>query len=129
MNGIILNDIKVVQMMDNRLTQGSSDIIPAKLTKGGELGKSNSLIDSVSFKSLQKKVKDVLKDISNEMINGNIDIKPYYYKKHTGCDYCEYKSICMFNTNIKNNEYNIIKNKGKDLILEELNNNYAEGKI
>ena len=129
MNGIILNDIKVVQMMDNRLTQGSSDIIPAKLTKGGELGKSNSLIDSVSFKSLQKKVKGVLKDISNEMINGNIDIKPYYYKKHTGCDYCEYKSICMFNTNIKNNEYNIIKNKGKDLILEELNNNYAEGKI
>ena len=48
----------------------------------------------------------------------------YYYKKKTGCDFCKYKSICMFNTNIKNNEYNIIRNTSKDVILEELENEY-----
>ena len=37
-----------------------------------------------------------------------IDIKPYNYNKKTGCDYCKYKTICMFNTNIKGNEYNYI---------------------
>ena len=126
MQGIILEDINVVKMMDNKLMQGSSDIIPVKINKDGTLGKSNSLMQEKSFKLLQKKVKDVIKEISNEIINGKIDINPYYYKKKTGCDYCTYKSICMFNTNIKGNEYNIIKNVDRSFILEELDNEYKD---
>ena len=126
MQGIILEDINVVKMMDNKLMQGSSDIIPVKINKDGTLVKSNSLMKEKSFKLLQKKVKDVIKEISNEIINGKIDINPYYYKKKTGCDYCTYKSICMFNTNIKGNEYNIIKNVDRSFILEELDNEYKD---
>lgn len=124
MQGIILEDVQVVKMMDNKLNEGSSDIIPVRLNKGGTLGRSNSLISKESFNALQKKVKDVIKEIVDEIVNGNISISPYYYKKKTGCDFCKYKSICMFNTNIKNNEYNIIRNESKNVILEELENEY-----
>lgn len=124
MQGIILEDIQVVKMMDNKLNEGSSDIIPVRLNKGGTLGRSNSLISKTSFDALQKKVKSVIKEIVTDIVSGNISISPYYYKKKTGCDYCKYKSICMFNTNIKNNEYNIIRNTSKDVILEELENEY-----
>ena len=124
MQGIILEDIQVVKMMDNKLNEGSSDIIPVRLNKGGTLGRSNSLISKDSFNALQRKVKNVIKEIVTDILNGDISISPYYYKKKTGCDYCKYKSICMFNTNIKNNEYNIIRNTSKDVILEELENEY-----
>ncbi len=124
MQGIILEDIQVVKMMDNKLNEGSSDIIPIRLNKGGTLGRSNSLISKNSFDALQKKVKSVIKEIVTDIVSGNISISPYYYKKKTGCDFCKYKSICMFNTNIKNNEYNIIRNTSKDVILEELENEY-----
>ena len=55
------------------------------------------------YKELENK-----QDISKEILKGKIDIKPYNYNKKTGCDYCNYKTICMFNTNIKGNEYNYI---------------------
>lgn len=109
MEGLILADVSVVKMMDNKLQTGASDIIPAYITKEGELSeKKSSVITKEDFDSLQKKVKDIIKEISKEILMGKIDIKPYHYKKKTGCDYCKYKTICGFNTNIKGNEYNVI---------------------
>ena len=109
MKGLILADISVVKLMDNKLETGSSDIIPVYIGKDGELSeKKSSVINKQDFENLQMKVKDTIKEISKEIFRGRIDIKPYSYNKKTGCDYCKYKTICMFNTNIKGNEYNYI---------------------
>lgn len=109
MKGLILADINVVKMMDNKLQTGSSDIVPVYISKDGTISeKKSSVIDKKSFDELQEKVKNIIKEISKEILRGKIDIKPYSYKKKTGCDYCKYKTICMFNTNIKGNEYNYI---------------------
>ncbi len=109
MKGLILADISVVKMMDNKLETGASDIIPVYISKDGTLSeKRSSVISKEDFDSLQKRVKDIIKEISKEILRGKIEIKPYYYNKKTGCDYCVYKTICMFNTNIKGNEYNFI---------------------
>ena len=124
MQGMILEDVNVVRMMDNKIEEGYSDIVPIRLNKGGTLGKTNSLISKTSFEVLQKKVKDVIKEILEEVLKGEINISPYYYKKNTGCEFCKFNSICMFNTNIKGNEYNIIRNTKKEVILEELENEY-----
>ena len=70
--------------------------------------KKSSIISKENFDILQKQVKETIKEISKEILKGKIDIKPYNYNKKTGCDYCKYKTICMFNTNIKGNEYNYI---------------------
>ena len=110
MNGLVLADVEVVKMMDKNLTPGSkSDIIPVSLTKDGEIKKSEaSNITAEEFKELENKVNEIIKQISREILNGEIDIKPYSYSGKTGCDYCKFKSICMFNTNIHGNEYNMI---------------------
>ena len=109
MEGLILADVSVVKMMDNKLQTGASDIIPVYITKDGELSeKKSSVIKKDEFIELQKKVKNIIKEISKEILRGRIEIKPYYYKKKTGCDYCKYKTICSFSTNIKGNEYNYI---------------------
>lgn len=109
MKGLILADVSVIKMMDNKLQTGSSDIVPVYINKDGTISeKKSSVISRDDFNKLQVKVKEIIKEISKEILKGKIDIKPYYYNGKTGCDYCKYKTICMFNTNIKGNEYNYI---------------------
>ena len=109
MKGLILADISVVKLMDNKLQTGASDIIPVYVSKDGTISeKKSSIISKENFDGLQKQVKETIKEISKEILKGKVDIKPYNYNKKTGCDYCKYKTICMFNTNIRGNEYNYI---------------------
>ena len=109
MNGIVLADVNVIKMMDTSIT-GTSDIIPVTLKQDGTISEyKSSTMNEQDFEELQKSVSDVIKQISNEILSGNIDIKPYSYKEQTGCNYCQYKSICMFNPNLKDNTYNLIK--------------------
>lgn len=110
MNGIVLADVNVIRMMDSKVTTGSSDIIPVTFKQDGNISESkSSVIKEDEFSKLQENVSETIKQISEEILSGKIDIKPYNYNNHTGCDYCEYKSICMFNPNLKENTYNYIK--------------------
>ena len=47
----------------------------------------------------------IIKQISTEILDGNINIEPYYSikNKKTPCEYCSYKSICQFSQTTKNN--------------------------
>ena len=109
MQGIVLADIKVIKSMDNKLETGASDIIPVYLKGDGEISKSwSSVATNEEFKNLQKGVKDTIKKLSNEILKGNIEIKPYKYQQNTACDYCKYRTICMFDPTRKNNEYDYI---------------------
>ena len=110
MKGLVLADVDVIRLMDNKLQSGQSDIIPVYLDKDGNISEKRSrVITRDEFDDLQKQVKQIIKDISKEILKGKIDIKPYNYQKKTGCDFCKYKTICMFNNNIKDNDYNYIK--------------------
>lgn len=110
MQGVVLANIEVVKMMDNNLNFGNtSDIIPVGLTGAGNFDKRYSkVLEKEEFDNLQNKVNDIIKEISNEILNGKIDIKPYSYKDENGCTFCEYNSICRFNPNFKDNSYNYI---------------------
>ena len=108
MKGIVLADINVIKSMDKTLEKGASNIIPVYIDSKDNIsnGKS-SCLDMEEFKKLQEYTINTIKEISKENFAGNIDIKPYYKNKKTGCDYCNYKSICQFNSS--NNKYNYIK--------------------
>ncbi|MCI8620498.1 MAG: hypothetical protein HFJ50_01415 [Clostridia bacterium] len=61
-----------------------------------------------------------IKNISNEILSGKIDLKPYSKDKSTPCEYCSYKSICQFDKNKFNNDYNYIPNLTKEEIWEKM---------
>ena len=126
MHGLILADVKVIKMMDNSLEKGASQYIPAYLDKEGNISeKYSSTISKEDFKNLQKQVIDTIKNIGKEIMSGNIDIKPYYDKsKKTPCEYCNYKSLCNFNTRNKNNEYNYIKYMDKKEVLKKISEKF-----
>ena len=122
MKGLILADIDVVKKMDKKLEKGNSNVIPAYIDKDGNLANKSSTITRSQFENLQKYTNKMIKQISNAILSGNIDVKPYYKIKQgkTPCEYCKYRSICNFNTGICKKEYNYIGNAEKEYILEQI---------
>lgn len=124
MNGLVLAEMNVINMMDNNLKDGEkSTTIPVKLKKDGSMDKTSKVVSRKEFEILQKYVKKTLGDISKEILDGNIDIKPYYNvkNKRKPCEYCVYSSICNFKKGFYGNDYNYIDNLEKDYILECMN--------
>lgn len=100
---------------------GTSNIIPAYITKEGEVApKKSSCVTKEQFKMLQKYIIKTIKNISKEILSGKIDIKPYYKTKSTPCGFCEYKTICQFDKNKFCNSYNYIPTLSKEEALEKI---------
>lgn len=124
MKGLILADVNIIRKMDTNIDQepkGVSKIIPAVIKKDGELSsKGTNAVTKEQFEYLQKYTDKLIKQISEEILGGNIDIKPYYDigSKKTPCEYCEYKSICRFDENNACNKYNYINRLSKDVVLD-----------
>ena len=116
MKGLILADVKVAIMQDNNLIPStSSKVIPAYMDKDGNLSpKKSSSITKEEFTKLQNYVNTTIKEIVNEILNGNIELRPYYKNKKTPCEYCTYKNICDFNSGIFKTEYRFINKKTKE---------------
>ena len=118
MNGMILADVNIIKLMDKTLEKGYSKSIPVYIGKDGQISKTKSnTITKEEFTKLQKTARNIIKKIADEILSGNIEIKPTYNKKTKidSCKFCEYKTICKFNP--KTNKYQYIENKAKEDIL------------
>lgn len=121
MKGLILADVKVIKMQDKNLTSGASKIIPAGITsKGGIDKRYTNGVNQDEFKILQQYIYKTIKEISKEILSGNIDLKPYNNKGKTPCEYCSYKSICGFDAKNRDNTYNYIKHKTNDEVVRKM---------
>ena len=106
MKGLILSDVNVVKMHDSTLEKGYSDIVPAFIDKDGNVSlKSSSVASKEEFEKLQKYIYKTIREISDEIFSGNIELKPYYKEKNTPCKYCSYKSMCGFNSGLCQKQY------------------------
>lgn len=121
MKGLILADVKVAKMQDTNLEKGASEIIPAYIDKTGVLSpKKSSIASKEEFIKLQNYINKTIKQIANEIFEGNIELKPYYKNKKTPCEFCSYKNMCGFNSGICKKNYRFIDNLNKDNILEKM---------
>ena len=121
MKGLIIADVKIIKMNDNTLKSGTSKLVPAAITSSGAINeKWTNGVKQEEFKVLQDYIYRTIKEISKEILSGNIDLKPYNKKGTTPCKYCEYKSICGFTAGKNNNEYNYIEQNTKDDIIRKM---------
>ena len=91
---------------------------PKAEDKDGNLSdKKTSGVTAEQFADLQKYMYTVIKQISKEILGGNIDLKPYYKDKKTPCKYCDYKSVCGFNMGGCENSYNYIDKSWRDYYM------------
>lgn len=123
MKGLILADIHIVKMMDHTFEKGASNIIPAYIDAKGNLSTNKpNVLTQEQFQVLQNSIHQTIREISQEILSGQIKMEPYYNstKKKTPCEYCKYHSICQFTPGFCNNQYRYIGNKTKDEIMNEL---------
>lgn len=121
MKGLILADIKVIKMHDKNLETGTSKLVPATITKSGDIseGKTNG-VNKEEFEVLQNYIYKTIRQISKEILSGNIALKPYNKNGKTPCEYCSYKAICGFNPRLCGNSYNYVEKKSKDDIIRKM---------
>ena len=122
MKGLILADVNIIKKMDTNIEETkTSALIPAGIKKDGEINvQKTNAITKEQFEYLQKYMNKIIKQISEEILDGKIDVKPYYNSKNkrTPCTYCQYKSICRFDENSGCNDYNYISNLNKEALLD-----------
>ncbi|EHK2407794.1 helicase-exonuclease AddAB subunit AddB, partial [Clostridium perfringens] len=122
LEGLLLDDVKVVKAMDNTLEPGThSLIIPANMKKAGDLGKNKALITMEQFELLRKYVNEKMVEICQNMIEGKIDIEPCKENKNIVCDYCNYSHICQFDSSLEDNRYKVIPKKKEEDIWKSIN--------
>ncbi|MBU3091450.1 helicase-exonuclease AddAB subunit AddB [Clostridium sp. CF011] len=119
MKGLLLADTKIIREMDRNI-EGASLVVPASIKKDGKLGSRSSVATKEQFEMLLRHVKENLISTCEQMLSGEIDIKPYKKKDATPCAYCEYTAICQFDPTLKENTYKIIKDKRDKEIWELL---------
>mgnify|MGYP001474763960 CR=1 FL=1 len=113
MNGLILNNINIINSMDSEIS-GSSDIIPISVNKDDTISSRSSCASIEQFDLLRRYVKDSIKKICEEILEGNIDISPYKKKGTTPCKYCSFSSVCQFDSTVKENNYRLIKERKEE---------------
>ncbi len=119
MKGLILADVNIIRKMDTSLTNGYSTIVPVRITKNDKITERySSVATKEQFEGLMKHTNRVIKEISKEILSGQIKIQPYYQKKtpNTPCEYCEYKSICHFKEDACHPYYYIANDKKQDIL-------------
>ena len=114
MSGLLLKDINVVKAMDSDIESSYSLIIPAAIKKDGNFTATSSVVTEEQFDILRKYVNDKMAELCEEMLSGEIKIVPCKNNNTPYCDYCDYSSICQFDTSIENNKYKIILKKSNE---------------
>ena len=125
MKGLVLSSVELIKNMDEQI-DGDSDIIPARINKDQTLGRS-SAASLEQFQQLRRHVKSLLSKLGEEILEGNIGITPYKKNKATPCSYCNYMSICQFDTRLKGNQYRNLQDKKDNEIWELLGGSTEQG--
>lgn len=126
MKGLILADVKLIKAMDNNI-EGPSMVIPATLNKGDVIGKNTSCATLDQFKVMRKYIRSLLKNIGNEIVKGNVDIKPCKKKSITACTYCSFLSVCQFDTARKENSFKLLYDKPNDEVWGLIGREFSQG--
>lgn len=116
-DGLVNGAENVVRLMEKD-TAGKSYAIPIDRDKKGELTKTSKAVKQEELEAISTFTKNKVKEIGERIVAGEIEISPYKEDTKTGCDYCEYKNICGFDTKISGYEYKKVESYKKEKALE-----------
>ncbi len=109
MSGLLIKDEDIIKRMDSEIS-GFSDIIPVRIKTDGTISEgSSSTATAEQFQTLREYVRKAIREICEEILEGNIAISPYSRKGISPCRYCSYSSVCQFDPAVKGNRYRILK--------------------
>lgn len=113
MNGAVLDDMEVLESIDRSLAgkggAGDKEQALSTILKGSKVLKRITPLTSEEFDALREFISERMRQDAEDILDGNIEAKPYRYGSKTGCEYCRYKAICGFEPGADRNAYRWIK--------------------
>ncbi len=119
MRGLLVKELDIIRAMDEGI-EGHSDIIPVSINKDGSIGRRSSVATREDFENLIRHIKNLIREISKEMLKGNIKINPYRKGNENSCTYCNYKAICQFDSSLPGYKYRSVDKLRDEEVLKRL---------
>ncbi|MFS0782941.1 helicase-exonuclease AddAB subunit AddB [Bacillus sp. 1P06AnD] len=123
MKGLLLNDQDVLNMMDHDLIKGersASKVISVAYKTGGLFKSGAPIASEQELQMLRGHIHQIYQQSGNEIMEGNTTINPYKLKDRIPCTFCPYKSVCMFDSALKENQYRNLQPKKHDEIMQSI---------
>ncbi len=108
MKGILLADRRVFELMDNRVETGYSDLFPVAVKKDASFYPASSVLDEEQFSLLRVYLEKLFGQAGEEILAGNVSIKPARSKLRSACRYCSGKPVCQFDPLFEGNKYRVL---------------------
>ncbi len=99
---------------------GKSRWIPAVMKDGVPVAGKSAAISGKQFEHLRNFVYRQMEQFGSAIAAGEISARPYRRKDRTGCDYCEFRSVCGFDRKLSGYEYRRFAEKAPEDIWREL---------
>lgn len=121
MTGMVNDDMDVITNLDTTISEEgrkASEVIPVELKKDGTLSSKSSVLDEEGMKLISNFADRKIKEMSSEILNGNIELSPYEKGTQNACTYCAYRSVCGFDPHINGMKKRTLTEYSKDEIIE-----------
>ena len=102
---------EVLQMTTEDPDALSMVVKSLELKKDGSFRSYANVLSSREFDELGTFVKRKALELSREMTEGRIPVRPYRWNKETGCSYCPYRSVCGYDDRIDGYQRDRLKKK------------------
>ncbi len=119
LDGVVNNGAEAIQAFDEDMEK-KSYAIPVTKNKDGSLSKNSKAISEELFQTFSAFTNKRVREIGEEIVSGNVEIKPYKKDDETACGYCKYNNICRFDAKLLDDNYRIIKKEGKEQVIERI---------
>ncbi|MCR4740142.1 MAG: PD-(D/E)XK nuclease family protein [Lachnospiraceae bacterium] len=122
MKGIVNSDPKIFGMLDRDLADGTvkkSDVIHLEIGKDGRASARSKVLTSGEFKLLSEYVNLKIADMAEEILDGDISVRPQAVKKDSdACKECRFGHLCNFRPENRGSEDD--NDEGGDLSKDDI---------
>lgn len=121
MPGWLLKEKEVLLDLDVSLGD-SSDFLCVSLKKDGNF-KSNSLPylkTAEEFAELRRYTAEMLRQTGEEILSGDIAIRPVSFGDMDACAYCSYQSVCQFDVTLAENQKTILDDMSDEEAMDKM---------
>lgn len=112
LNGLVNADPQVYRAMDEEFS-GSSSVIPVALKTDGTPKANSKMADADEFATMAEYVNRLIVKTGQQIMAGDVAVKPYQLDGKSGCDYCPYHTVCGFDVRIPGYEFHKMEKMDK----------------
>lgn len=100
MTGAVNEEEVAVRLLDAKF-DGKSDVIPVERKKDGSFSARSATFSREQLQQISSYVNLKMKQLGNQIMEGDISVNPYEKGQNSACTYCAYQTVCGYDTKIE----------------------------